>query len=253
MNDFDWVDGDQMKLGCFVLLGVVHFCEVGVHFSVSGNFFKALNRRRLRFCFFALFIISRFIVCCLPAHQTQQSLRTAGNSGLFRIVALRVEGIFFSRKITWWKQKWGKWTGRRAWVWTITTKKFGAGAARFFVQLFSSPFVHSASNFTFWKALSTKSGCGSTPLSFHYLLLRKESDYRLAQGPGPVPMGRWFLFLPLPVFLDWTQWTIPWRMNSIDFFSEINASLAESTVELKWDRYRGIGNSEPRWKQKHID
>ena len=101
VNDFDCrLDGDQMKLGCFVLLGVVHFCEVGVHFSVSGNFSKALNRRRLR-CFiftFALFIIMRFIVCCLPAPQTQQSLRTAGNSGLFRIVALRVEGIFFPER-----------------------------------------------------------------------------------------------------------------------------------------------------------
>ena len=52
VNDFDCrLDGDQMKLGCFVLLGVVHFCEVGVHFSVSGNFSKALNRRRLRFFF----------------------------------------------------------------------------------------------------------------------------------------------------------------------------------------------------------
>ena len=85
VNDFDCrLDGDQMKLGCFVLLGVVHFCEVGVHFSVSGNFSKALNRRRLRVFFFALFIIMRFIVRCLPAlsHRTQQSLRTAGNSGL---------------------------------------------------------------------------------------------------------------------------------------------------------------------------
>ena len=151
-----------------------------------------------------MFIISRFIVCCLPAHQTQQSLRTAGNSGLFRIVALRVEGIFFQKGHLV-KTKMGGMDRPAGLDITITTKKFGAGAARFFVQLFSSPFVHSASNFTFWKALSTKSGCGSTPLSLHYLLLRKESDYRLAQGPGPVPMGRWFLFLPLPVFLDWTQ------------------------------------------------